>query len=87
MVYVKNASNPATRTVSNISVTNAANTMSVNDPVYSALIEATTGTIYAGTEKGVFTTASANSVNWQNFGAFNGVPVTSIVQQTNKLQR
>ena len=87
MVYVKNASDPATRTVTNISVANNENGMGVNDPVHSALIEYTTGTIYAGTEKGVFTTASANSPNWQNFGDFNGVPVTSIVQQTQSLQR
>ena len=87
VVYVKNASNPATRQVTNINVINAANSMTVNDPVYSALIELTTGAIYAGTEKGVFTAASANSPSWQNFGAFNGVPVTSIVQQTNSLKR
>ena len=87
MVYVKNASNPTTRTVTNINVVNSANAMTVNDPVHSALIEYTTGTIYAGTEKGVFTSASAVSPSWQNFGAFNGVPVTSIVQQTKSLKR
>ncbi len=87
MVYVKNASDTATRTVTNINVVNSANAMTVSDPVHSALIEYTTGTIYAGTEKGVFTTASATSPSWQNFGAFNGVPVTSIVQQTKSLKR
>ena len=87
MVYVKNASNPTTRTVTNINVVNSANAMTVNDPVHSALIEYTTGTIYAGTEKGVLTSASAVSPSWQNFGAFNGVPVTSIVQQTKSLKR
>ena len=87
LVYVKNASTPTTRTVSNINVTNSASSMTGADPVYSALIEYTTGTIYAGTEKGVFATASPVAASWQPYGAFNGVPVTSIVQQTNSLQR
>lgn len=87
MVYVKNACTPTTRTVTNINVTNSENSMTVSDPVYSALIECTTGAIYAGTDKGVFTTASSNNPAWQNYGAFNGVPVTSIVQQTRNLQR
>lgn len=87
MVYVKNASNPALRTVTNLNVTNSENGMTVNDPVYSAMVECTTGAIYVGTDKGVFTSASANSPVWQNYGAFNGVPVTSIVQQTNNLKR
>ena len=85
MAYIKNASNPATRTVSYLSVTNSENGMAVTDPVYSGLIECSTGAIYAGTEKGVFVAPSATSNSWQSFGAFNGVPVTSIVQQTNAL--
>ncbi|MBO7490221.1 MAG: T9SS type A sorting domain-containing protein [Bacteroidales bacterium] len=87
MVYVKNATTPATRTVTNINVTNGENSMLVSDPVYSSLIECTTGAIYAGTEKGVFASPSAVNPSWQNFGAFNGVPVTSIVQQTQNLKR
>lgn len=87
MVYVANATNPSTRTVTNLSVTNSANAMTASDPVHSALIECTTGAIYAGTEKGVFTTASHVAASWQPFGSFNGVPVTSIVQQTKNLKR
>lgn len=87
MVYVANACDTNTRTVTNINVVNSDNGMTVSDPVYSALIECTTGALYAGTEKGVFSTASATGATWQNFGAFNGVPVTSIVQQTKSLQR
>ena len=87
LVYVKNASNPATRTISNISVANNQTGMSATDPVYSAIVECTTGTIFAGTEKGVYATASATSPVWQTYGSFNGVPVTSIVQQTNALPR
>lgn len=87
LVYVANADNPATRTVAAMNVTNAANGMTATDPVYSAIIEYTTGKIYAGTEKGVFTANSVGSTNWQEYGAFNGVPVTSIVQQTRSLRR
>ena len=87
MVYIKNACNPDTRTVTNISVTNSDNAMAVADPVYSALIECTTGAIYADTEKGVFTAASSNNAVWQEYGAFNGVPVTSIIQQTKNLKK
>lgn len=86
MVIIKNATNAATRTVSNLNVVNSANNMTAADPVYSAIIECTTGTIYAGTEKGVFTTPF-NGSSWTQFGAFNGVPVTSIVQQTRSLER
>ena len=87
MVLVRNASNKATRTIENISVTNAENSMTASDPVYSALIECTTGAVYVGTEKGVFTSASYNNPTWSNYGSFNGVPVTSIIQQTKALQR
>ncbi len=88
LVFVNNANTPATRTITDINVTNAANGMVASDPVYSALIECTTGKVYAGTEKGVFVANStAATTNWENFGAFNGVPVTSIKQQTNNLPR
>ncbi|MCR5193247.1 MAG: T9SS type A sorting domain-containing protein [Bacteroidales bacterium] len=87
MVYIKNASTPASRTITNISVSNATNGMSVSDPVYSALIECTTGAIYVGTEKGVFVSTSNINPVWNVFGEFDGVPVTSIVQQTKALPR
>lgn len=84
MVLIKNACDTNARSYVNYTVTNTESGMSGTDPVYSALIEHTTGTIYAGTEKGVFTAAAGSNV-WQSYGAFNGVPVTSIVQQTKNL--
>ena len=87
MVYIENAGDPDTRVVSNFSVVNTANGMSETDPVYSAIVECTTGAIFAGTEKGVYRASSASSSVWSEFGDFNGVPVTSIVQQTSALPR
>lgn len=86
MVYVKNASNESTRTVTALTVNNSEYAMGTADPVYSALIEYKTGNVYAGTEKGVFISPVTNPT-WQSFGAFAGVPVTSIVQQTKSLER
>lgn len=51
-------------------------------PAYSALIEYTTGRIYIGTEQGVYTASSPENPTWETYGAFDGVPVTSICQQT-----
>ena len=51
-------------------------------PAYSALIEYTTGAAYVGTEQGVFTASTPTATSWTEYGAFNGVPVTSICQQT-----
>ena len=51
-------------------------------PAYSALIEKTTGTIYVGTEDGIFTAPNINSTTWEPYGAFKGVPVTSMYQVT-----
>ncbi len=87
MVYIRNASDPDTRTIIPMSISESTSGMATADPVYSALVEYTTGAIYAGTEKGVFVSPSANNPSWQPYGAFNGVPVTSIVQQTKSLQR
>lgn len=90
MVIVKNASNKDTRTVSALNVTNNANAMTIGDPVYSAIValdKSNNPVLYAGTEKGVFTSSSLTSPSWQNFGDFIGVPVTSIVQQTANLKR
>lgn len=58
-------------------------------PVYSAMVEFTTGEVYVGTENGVFV-ASSQSFNgatpsWQPYGAFDGVPVTAMYQQTKAL--
>lgn len=51
-------------------------------PAYSALIEYTTGSVYVGTENGVFFAQNPKSNNWTEYGAFDGVPVTAICQQT-----
>lgn len=52
-------------------------------PTYSAMIEYTTGEVYVGTEDGVFKSNSVNSGNWNEYGDFRGVPVTSMYQVTN----
>ena len=54
-----------------------------NIPAYCALVEDSTGTIYVGTENGVFT--STNGTSWNVYNNITGVPVTAIVQQTGKL--
>lgn len=90
MVMVKNPGTPASRTVVNLNVTNSANGMTTADPVYSGIIaidKSNNPVLYAGTEKGVFTSASLTSPSWQNFGDFIGVPVTSIYQQTHQMKR
>lgn len=51
-------------------------------PAYSAMIECTTGELYVGTEEGVFKTANMASPSWETYGAFKGVPVTSMYQVT-----
>lgn len=60
------------------------------DPLYSALVEYTTGEVFVGSEKGVFTTPAstlyAGNSSWTEYGAFTGVPVKSIYQQTASLK-
>ena len=55
-------------------------------PAYSALVEYTTGALFVGTEEGVYKAdnydAAATASNWSAYGAFKGVPVTSIYQVT-----
>ena len=56
---------------------------------YSALVEATTGDVFVGTEDGLWkTTASSFNATpaWNIYGDFVGVPITSLVQQTNVFQ-
>ena len=52
-------------------------------PVYTAMVEDSTGTIYVGTENGVFTKTSTGA--WKSYDKLSGVPVTAIVQQTANL--
>ncbi|MBR5029061.1 MAG: T9SS type A sorting domain-containing protein, partial [Bacteroidales bacterium] len=60
-------------------------------PLYSSLIEMTTGNVYVGSENGLFvasnigTVASANAI-WNKHGDFAGTPVFDIKQQTNSLK-
>lgn len=87
IIVVNNASDKYTRTITDLTVTDANSSMGTADPVYSAMVEYTTGKVFAGTEKGVFVSGSLTNPAWQTYGSFNGVPVTSIIQQTNVLQR
>jgi len=81
VVYIANATsdNP---TVTNIPI-------DATRPVFSAMVEATTGSIYAGTEDGVWFKSAQSGSAWERYGAFDGVPVTAICQQLsdNQLQR
>ncbi|MCR4659910.1 MAG: T9SS type A sorting domain-containing protein [Bacteroidales bacterium] len=83
IAYVANASDSATRTIATKPLANA------GLPVYSAMIECTTGDVYVGTEDGVFKASSASfrsaTPTWNTYGQFKGVPVTAIVQQTRDL--
>ncbi len=72
-------------------VNNASGNYSIEDislpnatmPVFTAIVEDSTGAIYAGTAEGVFT--KTNNGSWQTYTKLTGVPVTAIVQQTAKL--
>lgn len=62
-----------------------------NIPVYSSLIEYTTGEVYLGTEEGVYNCAyndfdASTTPTWQEYGNFRGVPVTAMCQQTDSLK-
>jgi hypothetical protein len=46
-------------------------------------VEYTKGEVYVGTEDGVFKKDSVEGGNWQEYGAFKGVPVTAMYQVTN----
>ncbi len=89
MAIVNNASsdNPIFRM---LQVANTEAGFTVNDPVYSALVEVTTGDVFVGTEKGVYKSTDsslyAGNASWEEYGNFRGVPVKSIIQQTANLQ-
>ena len=74
VVYINNASKD-NYTINNIP-------LPTSTPVYSAMVEYTTGEIYAGTEDGVYKAANVNNPSWQTYGSFKGVPVTSMYQVT-----
>ncbi|MBQ9586890.1 MAG: T9SS type A sorting domain-containing protein [Bacteroidales bacterium] len=89
IVLIENASDPNTRTMTDISISYPANGMGISDPVYSSLIEFKNGHLIVGTEKGVFKmkTDDWKHGTWEEVGDFNGVPVTSIIQQTDSMSR
>ena len=57
---------------------------------YSVLVEASKGDVFVGTEEGLWKSSATNFNNgtprWENYGEFAGVPVTSIIQQTEALE-
>lgn len=73
VVYIDNVT--GNYTIKNIALPTAG-------PAYSAMIEYTTGKVFVGTEEGVFTANSVTSPSWETYGAFKGVPVTSMYQVT-----
>lgn len=74
VVYINNISGD-NYTIKNIP-------LPTNGPAYSAMIEYTTGSVFVGTEEGVYTASNVSSPSWQPYGAFKGVPVTSMYQVT-----
>jgi hypothetical protein len=52
-------------------------------PAYCSLVEDSTGTIFVGTDKGVFT--KKGSAAWQTYANLQNVPVTAMCQQTRNL--
>lgn len=54
-----------------------------NVPVFCALVEDATGTLYAGTANGVYTKSGDNA--WEVYENIPDIPVTAITQQTMKL--
>lgn len=52
-------------------------------PAYCAMVEDSTGDIYVGTAEGVFI---FNGSSWRQYEHLRGVPVTSIIQQTNSFE-
>lgn len=61
-------------------------TIPLNDPtlpVFCAIVEDSTGTIYVGTTNGIYT--KKGNAAWQTYSKLAGVPVTALCQQTRKL--
>lgn len=79
--------------MSNVAIINNASTSAytINEvplsdatiPAYCAMVEDSTGTIFVGTAEGVFTKNGTSA--WQPYNKIANVPVTSIIQQTDKL--
>ena len=53
-----------------------------SEPAYCAMVEKTTGDIYVGTSEGVF---FRHGSTWAPYEALQGIPVTAMTQQQNKL--
>ena len=88
LVVIENATaDTYTKRDINVAVSGA---ITGQDPIYTSMVEYTQGSLFVGTEKGVFVTSQkvdSETLTWNSYGAFDGVPVTSIVQQTSTLQR
>ena len=54
-----------------------------SEPAFCAIAEDSTGTLYVGTSKGVYT--KADNAAWQVYSNIPEIPVTAIAQQTKKL--
>ncbi len=52
-------------------------------PAYCAIVEDSTGALFVGTSEGVFT--KKGTAAWQAYSNLQGIPVTSMCQQTRKL--
>lgn len=81
VLYIKNATSATPKIdAKNVQVNGK------NIPVYSGMIEYTTGNVYLGTEEGIFTSTKSSfdspSVAWNEYGNFTGVPVVAMCQQT-----
>lgn len=59
-----------------------------NMPLYSSLIEMTTGNVYVGSDNGLYITNNITSAQptWNTHGNFLGTPVFDIKQQTNNMK-
>ena len=58
-------------------------------PLYSSLIEMTTGKVYVGSENGLFVSSDSNlsvQATWTPRGNFAGTPIFAIKQQTNNMK-
>ena len=78
--YITNASTNYT--------VNAKTLVANNMPVYSSLIEDSTGNVYVGSDNGLFITDNINNAQptWTTHGDFLGVPIFAIKQQTNNMK-
>ena len=89
VLFVSNANNPATRTVSAMNLNDGVSVLSscfvAVDPA-DAAHQNDKGTVLVGTDNGVWARAN-NAPSWTEYGDFAGVPVTAIHQQVKNLEQ